>query len=74
MKSNDQTPYQQLSGTINLKDYLSLPQAAKALGMDPQILRNYISRKMIHARKIYSLTLIAKTEVERFKKERENRA
>lgn len=69
-----QTPYQQLSGTIHLEDYLSLPEAATALDLDPQILRNYISRKMIHARKIYSLTLIAKKEVERFKNERESRA
>lgn len=54
------------------KEYLTVQEAAKGLGLTTHTVRQYISDGLIERTKIFNSTVIAKEEVERYKKQRDD--
>ena len=52
---------------VNEKDYFTTEEAAKALGIKPTAIRNYLYASKLTTYKFKTLTLLSKNEVEAWK-------
>ena len=62
-----------IGGEVMEKQFLTVTEATKELGLTEQTVRNYLTSGRLEKRKIFNSTVISKEEIDRYKKEMKDR-